>query len=313
MNKLDQIKLALYERHNKDEINDEDLKLLLERAEELYEETVLTEDEETMVNLIEEGFMTFEEACDCFDLTDETELISESSGNQKEKSANKVYKESLKRASDIYTRDLSEIKSLMNDKKYKQAVSKVKEAQKDLNKIKSIVESTPSTVWEDYASEIHLICKKALTGAALFGLLTIASSIVIAEINIRDTKKATKNNIDGELLHHNQNNKDKNESKQFENYFKLFKKDEEEYIKKLRKDELKKILSSNKFNIVNNTISGATLAGLEENGEFVVKVRSLNEYTNHFKLATIKKINKNLIALEKIRNKCMKKIEKENK
>lgn len=309
MNKLDQIKLALYERHNKDEINDEDLKLLLERAEELYEETVLTEDEETMINLIEEGFMSFEEACDCLEIDDE--LVSESSNNQsqKEKNANKIYKESLKRASDVYTKDLVEIKSLMNSKKYKQAASKVKEAQEDLNKIKSIVESTPSTIWEDCKSEIHNVCKKALTGAALCGLLTITSSFLIAEINIRDEKKKVESNIDDEVIRHNQNNKDKNgdESKQFEDYLKIFKKDEESYINNLRKNEIKKVLSSNVSLIPKNAIGGFFAAGGFESRK---AGKNFGDYTNYFKFITIKKINKNLQALEKIKKKCIKKASK---
>lgn len=309
MDKLQQIKLALYEKNNKREINDEDLNLLLERAEELYGETVLTEDEEIMIDLIEEGIMTFEEVYDCFDLSNEDKLISESTDNQKEKSANKIYKESLKRASDAYTKDLEEIKSLMNNKKYKQAVSKVKEAQKDLNKIKSIVESTPSTIWEDGASKIHNICKKTLTGAALCGLLTIASSFVIAEVNIRDEKKKVQSNIGDEMIRHDQNNKNKNgtESKQFKDYLKNFKKDEESYINNLRKDEINKVLSANVSLIPKNALAGASLVSSLESGKIA---KNFGDYTNYFKFVTVKKINKNLQALEKIKKKCIKKSSK---
>lgn len=150
MDKLDQMKLEIYERCNKGEISQEECNLLLEKAEERYEyggiEVNLSEDEQTAVECVMEDLMTVEEAVEI--CSNESEQVTEKGAvDDTVKSisdANKRYTMTVKIMGDAkkeYKENEKKIKTYINEKKYSEAKDAIRKCEKSVMKIKSSIES----------------------------------------------------------------------------------------------------------------------------------------------------------------------------
>lgn len=151
MNKLNEVKLAIYEKCNKGEITNDECKILLEKAEERYAfDADLTEDEKIAVECVMDGSMTVEEVLDLDDSDDE---IVEESGSI-EKKVNKVADEAsdalkrhtqtvkiMKEAKNQYRENEKNIKSLIKEKKYQEAKKAIGKCESSVKVIKSSIES----------------------------------------------------------------------------------------------------------------------------------------------------------------------------
>lgn len=138
MDKLSEMKLAIYERRNQGEITQEECNLLLEKAEEKYSfKSSLTEDEQIAVECVMEGFMDFDEATDV--LCEGVEKIDKSL--QK----NKIMLDTLGKLNQEYVDNVKEINTLIKSKKFSEAEQKVKECQKNLFDLKTMVTSISDT------------------------------------------------------------------------------------------------------------------------------------------------------------------------
>lgn len=163
MNKLNEVKLAIYEKCNKGEITNDECKILLEKAEERYAfDTDLTEDEKIAVECVMDGSMTVEEVLD-LDESDE-EIVKESGSI--EKKVNKVADEAsdvlkrhtktvkiMKEAKNQYRENEKNIKSLIKEGKYQEAKKAISKCESSVKVIKSSIESIkdePSDVIIDF-------------------------------------------------------------------------------------------------------------------------------------------------------------------
>lgn len=149
MDKLNEIKLEIYERCNKGEISQDECNILLEKAEQKYEygdlNVDLTEEEQIAVECVREGLMTIEEATEiCEEYTDVTEKGGVEKTVDEVKDATKRHAMTVKIIGDAkkeYKENEAKIKDLIKDKKYFEAKVAIKKCEDSLQTMKKSIES----------------------------------------------------------------------------------------------------------------------------------------------------------------------------
>lgn len=189
MNKLDQIKLEIYERCNKGEISEGDRDVLLEKAEEKYNNFLLDSEEELLLESVLDGYISFDEIED---------MITEKEGGSKSESSNKIYINAFKKTVGEYRREINDIKKIINNGNKGEVISRIKKSEKSLMDLKKMVNETPSTLQDNMISMLIPL----LTS---LGAITIFSSFKKSKIfdnynernqKIRDKNKITKDSLE---------------------------------------------------------------------------------------------------------------------
>ena len=209
MTKLDQIRLAIYEKCEAGEITDAEKKTLLESAVEKYsEKEPLTDIEEAAVDSIVEGILTFTEAMEVINSNEEEEVeegaledlknkatkaalkrASKSAIKSIKKNAtfenlgknvdeglreNKVFVESFDKLKEQYDEIVEKTKDDVKDKNITSATKNLKSAENVLEKMKSLIQHTPTTL--DNASMSHISTN--LNSLVRNSIIVLATSMI---------------------------------------------------------------------------------------------------------------------------------------
>lgn len=183
MNKLNEVKLAIYEKCNRGEITNDECKILLEKAEERYAfDTELTEDEKIAVECVLDGSMTLEEVLD-LDESDEEMTVEESEetiGRKIDKVANEA-SNAIKRhtktikimneAKNQYKENEKKIKTLIKDGEYQEAKKIINKCESSIKVIKSSIESIKDKPSDAVVDFVFNTGKFFVMSAVLDGIL----------------------------------------------------------------------------------------------------------------------------------------------
>lgn len=188
MTKLDQIRLAIYEKCEAGEITDAEKKTLLESAVEKYsEKEPLTDIEEAAVDSIVEGILTFTEAMEVIN-SDEEEAVEEGVTDSikkavidkaekitdKAKEENKVFVKSFEKLKDKYIDTYNNTRSSIK-KDISDVIINVKECEMILHRMVQLIQHVPASLDKNAMSRISdnittLIQQKSLSALISHGL-----------------------------------------------------------------------------------------------------------------------------------------------
>lgn len=165
MKKLDEMKLAIYEKEKNGEITKEERDTLLEAAEKKYGKSDDKDDsdkeedtvEESVLSCVESGDMSYDEALD---------LMTE--GGNDTDSANQVYIKAMHDANDGYKETLKDIKEDIKAGNYLKAKAKITIANTKLKHLKNLVDKTPSTLSDDAVSNLKNMLSISLKTVGTF-------------------------------------------------------------------------------------------------------------------------------------------------
>ena len=192
MDKLDELKLAIYERAHAGEITDEDCAVLIEAAEMKYGEDIMEESDEEFIDSIigsmVNGDITYTEACDIFE---------EATGQRVEIG---VYIKGIRTATESYKKSVSKVNASVRSKDFAKAKAQLVVAKADLKKVKALVDKAPETLNENgfkqvigYVKGCIIAAKKddnanaklpdKIVGASLGVAKSICMKIINVEMN----------------------------------------------------------------------------------------------------------------------------------
>lgn len=207
MDKLSQMKLAIYERYNAEEITKEECNLLLEKAEEkyLFEDCevgeVLSEEEEITIECVMDGLMTYDEAVDLLDDMD-IEFVTEKdltksfnkigktvhNANQnlgdafvntvgetsesitKSIKKNALIKKTTSAAINRYKKEIKEIKGDISNKNFDKAKQRIKFCTAQLKIVKTGINSIHTTPTDDVVAFVSDVATTMLQEMIVIGI-----------------------------------------------------------------------------------------------------------------------------------------------
>lgn len=174
MDKVKQLKLAIFERENRGEITAEERDILLEAVEEKYSEEctdeLLEESTEEGPELEGNPIVLSEDASDIMEMVESGDIDIESaismiieSGDIE--SANKIFLDNYRSAYRDYDTIIKEIKDHIKDEEFIKAKAKILIAKAKLKKIKSLTVNTPSTLGDNLISSLVKVVASSASAA----------------------------------------------------------------------------------------------------------------------------------------------------
>lgn len=174
MDKVKQLKLAIFERENRGEITAEERDILLEAVEEKYSEECI---DELLEESTEEGpelegnpVVLSEDAADIMEMVESGDIDIESaismiieSGDIE--SANKIFLDNYRSAYNDYNETIKEIKAHIKNEEFVKAKTKIIIAKAKLKKLKALTVNTPSTLSDNVISSLLTIVAVSSTMA----------------------------------------------------------------------------------------------------------------------------------------------------
>lgn len=290
MNKLFTLQMALCEKYNADEITLDELETLFEKAEERYQEnlpdTEMSEDEESIMESVMDGYMTVDEGIDLFEEAGEKEKVE---------SANKIYINAFKKLVNEYKDEIKGIESTIKSGNQKEAIKRIEKCKKSLLQLKELVNKTPTTLKDTTISLLIPL----IASISIINLISKAINFVIIKkfntSKVYKQEQETRKKLDKVsdeytkgLQKKNINPKDINKIKE---EMEILKEEDSKLFNKWGDLLNKQGKILNKTNKILNTTEDGILIG---SGVAVISK------INFFKSITIKKINLELKHLQKI-------------
>ena len=212
-------------------------------------------------------------------------------------SSNQVYIGAFKKATELYKSNVKDIKSSIKDKKFDDALKKIKESEGILKNLKSQVMDTPESITENEVNELAKFLSKALIITTIFSVIFYIAKRYEEEHNgIIDMKEVEIKPKKGEKYAiMDPNNKTK-----------FVRKSRGEATAEFSKEFFKDLISENKSQVaIGAAVVALSTMAANEKGKL--------SYMNNYKKTAIKGIESEIKSLNKLEKKCIKLKEKINK